>query len=100
VIEGLSSRRYAEERDRKIKERIFEFLMSKQGDYGVDTEEEMSLLEKLVEWLEEDYGMRVEKSWNEVREAAVSSKEVKSRELAAFLVSEGIQVDESYWLEQ
>lgn len=71
----MSRRRLAE--DREAKERLARLL------------EDLVELEEVVEWLWEDFGIRVPPSWDDVRKTIVSSREVSARALAVFLVQSG-----------
>jgi hypothetical protein len=95
----LSKVRYNYEKERRIKEKLLEYVISIKKEYGVDEEEGLSLMEKIVEWLEEDFGISVEKDWGDISEAVINNKEISAKDLAIFLVTEGIVVDESIWFQ-
>jgi acetoin utilization deacetylase AcuC-like enzyme len=95
----LSKVRYNYEKDRRIKEKLLEYVISIEKEHGVDDEEYLSLMEKMVEWLEEDFGISVEKDWGDISEAVINHKEISAKDLAIFLVTEGITVDESLWFQ-
>ena len=71
----MDRRRLAE--DREAKERLVKLLK--------DSVE----LDDVVEWLWEDFGIRVSPTWDEVRKTIISSREVSARALAVFLVQSG-----------
>jgi len=50
-----------------------------------------------VEWLWEDFGIRVRRSWDDVIKAVVDSDEVLPQDLAAFMISMGVEPDEGAW---
>lgn len=75
-------------------------MLSIEKSYGVDEEEGLTLLEKTIEWLQEDFGVQVEGDWQEVINVILSNKEIKSRDLAVFLITEGVEVDESIWFDE
>lgn len=54
-------------------------------------------LEEFVEWLWEDFGIRVRSSWDDVIKAVVNSDEVLPQDLAAFMISMGVEPDEGAW---
>ncbi len=73
--------------DREAKERLVRLL------------EGSAQLEEVLEWLWEDFGIRVSPSWDEVRRAIISSREVSARALAVFLVESGAKhgaVEDAY----
>ncbi len=63
--------------DREAKERLVKLL---EGSVKLDD---------VVEWLWEDFGIRVSPTWDDVRRTIVSSREVSARALAVFLVQSG-----------
>lgn len=93
----MSKVRYNYEKEKRIKEKLLDYIMSIEKEYGVDEEEGLSLIEKIIEWLEEDFGVHVEMSWDDIRENIINNKEIRAKDLAIFLVTEGINVDESLW---
>lgn len=93
----MSRRRLEAQRERLLKERLIEYARSSEARYGRDPETGQTLLEKIVEWLREDYGIVVEPEWEQVKKVAVSQGEVRWRELAAFLLTEGLELDETLW---
>ncbi len=74
----------AEERRRK--ERLVNIML-----------ENLSLKE-IAEWLWEDFGIRVPVLRSEkIRKAVMRSSEIRDRDVAAALVSRGVQISEEDW---
>lgn len=96
----MSATRYSLEKERKIKEKLLEQMLSVEKEYGMDEEEGLTLIEKVVEWLYEDFGIQVNEDWEEIKDVVINRREIKSRDLAVFMVTEGVKVDESLWLDQ
>lgn len=94
----MSHRRYQEEKDKRVKERLVKLLESEIVSNKVD-EDGLTLLEKVWEWLRDDFGMNVKREWNDIKIAILNNKEIKARDLAVFLITEGTQIDDSYWSE-
>ncbi|NOZ89542.1 MAG: hypothetical protein GXO15_06425 [Crenarchaeota archaeon] len=78
-------------RRRVVERRMKEVLLEAARRAGVDPGE-------LAEWLSYAAGVRAEASWSSVRRA-VLRPEVSAQELAAFLVTEGVEVPEGELLE-
>ena len=76
--------RGVESSERRVKARLLESACSP------------SILEDMIEWLWEEYGIRVSGGCERVKRAIVKSREVKARELAVFLLESGVGVDEIY----
>lgn len=85
---GILSRHRRDEIERELKR----ILLWNARDGGVD-------LDELVEWLYYAVGVRVRRDWCDVEKKVLKSKELTARELASFLASEGINVDEEAWIE-
>lgn len=54
-------------------------------------------LEEFVEWLWEDFGIRVSRNWDDVVKAVVDSDEIIPQDVASFMISEGVEPDEGAW---
>lgn len=77
-------------RRRLLERRLKEMLLDQAQRAGLGAE-------RLAEWLYEEHGVRARPDWRSVRRAALSSP-VTAQELAAFLIEEGVEVDEDAWL--
>jgi len=53
----------------------------------------------LAEWLYEDAGVKAQPNWRDVKRKVLYSEEITARELAAYLISEGIEINEKEWIE-
>jgi len=74
--------------DRKLKE----MLLRRAREAGIEPGQ-------LAEWLYEEAGIRAQSNWRDVERKILYSEEVTAREFAAYLISEGIDVDEKEWIE-
>ncbi len=72
-------------RDRAIKASL---MSQARGRIGLD---------EFVEWLWDDFGIRARRSWDDIVRAVVYSDEVLPQDLAAFMISEGVEPDEGAW---
>ncbi len=55
--------------------------------------------EEFREWLWEEHGIDARgASWGEVERKALKEKDLLSREIAVFMIGEGMSVDEEPWL--
>ncbi|MGC9209732.1 MAG: hypothetical protein ACP5FT_00445 [Acidilobus sp.] len=54
-------------------------------------------LDEFVEWLWDDFGIRVRRTWEDIYRAVVNSDEVLPQDLAAFMISQGMEPDEGAW---
>ena len=76
-------------RDKEIKKRLLEALK------GIDNGQ---IQQSICEWLWEDFGINVQCNWKDIERKILKEKSISARDLAAFMVREGIKVDESLWL--
>ncbi|BES81405.1 hypothetical protein [Pyrodictium abyssi] len=74
--------------DRKLKE----MLLRRAREAGIEPGQ-------LAEWLYEEAGIRAQSNWRDIERKILYSEEVTAREFAAYLISEGIDVDEKEWME-
>ncbi len=73
-------------RERRRRERLASLLISRKP------------LDEILEWLWEDFGIRVSKpSAERVRRILVEDASIRDRDLASYLVSEGIPVSDDDW---
>ncbi len=72
-------------RDRAIKASL---MSQAKGKIGLD---------EFVEWLWEDFGIRVRRDWDDVVRAVVNSDEVIPQDVASFMIGEGVEPDEGAW---
>ncbi len=68
-----------------VKERLVDSLLE-----GVE-------LSAILEWLWEDYGIRVKRSKESVRRAILRSDEITPQDLAVFMLDNGVEVSEDAW---
>ncbi len=54
-------------------------------------------LQELVEWVYDEYGIRVRRRWEDVRRVLLSC-EVEPQALAVFMLEHGIEVPEEEWI--
>ncbi len=73
--------------EREIKRELLETLEKKARDK----------LHKVIEWLWENYGVRVKMEWGSVEKAVLKSRDVSSREIALLMMDLGVDVDEEIW---
>ena len=53
--------------------------------------------EKLIEWLWEDHGVRVSGNWSSIEKKILKDDSISSRELAVFMLGEGLKINEELW---
>ncbi|ABM81043.1 hypothetical protein [Hyperthermus butylicus] len=82
----------AQARRRLLERKLKEMLLEQAKRAGISPEQ-------LAEWLYESAGIRVKATWHDVEREVLRSDEVSAQELAAYLLSEGVEVDESKWLD-
>lgn len=78
-------------RRRILERRLKEMLLELAEENNID-------LEDFVEWLYYAAGIRAKASWNEVKRAVLAASELSARELAAYLVEQGVRIDEDTWI--
>ncbi len=57
-------------------------------------------LDKVIEWLWEDHGIRVGRSWDRVKKTIVSNKSITPQDLVVLMLSMGVEVDEELWFKE
>lgn len=56
---------------------------------------------EFLEWLWEEHGVEARgREWGEVERRVLSEKSLTSREIAVFMLGEGVSVDEDLWLDR
>jgi hypothetical protein len=76
---------------RKMSERaVKEALMSQLENSGIP-------LEEAVEWLWDDFGKRVQKSWKAVRRAVLGDQDITPQDIAVFMIENDVQPEEGAW---
>ena len=75
-------------RDREIKKMLLKDLEKTNNDIS----------QKVCEWLWEDFGIKVHCNWKELEKRILKEKTITASDLAVFMIGEGIQVNEDYWL--
>ncbi len=53
--------------------------------------------DEIREWLWEDFGIRVRGGWEEMKRIIVSDTKITPQDVAAFMISEGVEPDERAW---
>ena len=71
--------------DKRIKEALVDRLLE-----GVD-------LGEIVDWLWEDFGIRVRRDRRAIKRAIVRSQDVTPQDIAVFMIENGVEVDEGAW---
>ena len=79
-------------RRRLLERKLKEMLLEQAKEAGINPEQ-------IAEWLYEAAGIRANPAWRDIEKAVLRSDEISAQELAAYLVSEGVNVDEQKWLE-
>ncbi len=74
-------------RDRAVKEALLSQIMNS-GKIDI---------RMMVEWLWEDFGLRVRRDWNVVKRAVLRSPDVSAQDLAVFMIENGVVPDEGAW---
>lgn len=54
-------------------------------------------IDEVIEWLWEDFGLKVRGGWDEVGRVIVSRDEITPQDVAAFMIGEGLEPDEGAW---
>ncbi len=76
--------------DNIVERRIKELLLSIARQYLEPSE--------LANWLYEEYGLKIRPDWRHIERAILKSKEIRSQELAVFLLEKNIEIPENEWL--
>jgi hypothetical protein len=54
-------------------------------------------LNEAVEWLYEDFGIKVKGSWENLMRAVLNNSEITPNDVAVFMIEQGVDVDEGAW---
>lgn len=54
-------------------------------------------LDKVLEWLWEEFGVKARRSWHAVERLILRSDEITPQDLVVFMVENGIEPDEGAW---
>jgi hypothetical protein len=54
-------------------------------------------IEEAVEWIYEDYGIKIKKSWENLRRTILDNSEITPNDIAVFMIDQGVDVDEGAW---
>ncbi len=73
-------------RSREIKARLVELL-----------ERSNASLEEVLDWLWEDFGVRVKADWKAVKRAIVKNSDIEPQDLVSLFNELGIELDEEAW---
>ena len=80
---------YRLSRDKEIKKRLLDTLKARSNT---------RVQKSICEWLWEDFGINVRCDWMEIERKILKEKGISARDLATFMIREGIKVDENLWL--
>ncbi|KSW12271.1 hypothetical protein CF15_05850 [Pyrodictium occultum] len=78
-------------RRRLVERKLKEMLLRRAREAGMEPAQ-------LASWLYEAAGIRAQPSWRDLERKILYNDDVTAQELAAYLLSEGIKVDEKEWI--
>ncbi len=54
-------------------------------------------IDEAVEWLYDDFGIKIKSSWENLRKAVLNNSEITPNDIAVFMIDQGVEVDEGAW---
>ncbi|MET1128925.1 MAG: hypothetical protein ABWW70_06370 [Thermoproteota archaeon] len=77
---------------RVVEKRLKRFLLEEARKAKLD-------LQEIAEWLQFSAGISARPDWGDIERKILEAEEISAQELAAFLLEEGVRVDEEKWIE-